>query len=84
MVLLQKGLHLLNKILCVDLSALVLVPETLHFFVKKLLDSLKVNMEALFIGLNLNLKEAFVCLLTVNVLTEAIVNVDDLPLDFFS
>ena len=41
-------------------------------------------MKALFIGLNLNLKEAFVCLLTVNVLTEAIVNVDDLPLNLFS
>ena len=49
MVLLQKGLHLLNKILCVDLGSLVLISETLHFFVKKLLDSLKVNMEALFI-----------------------------------
>ena len=49
MVLLQKSLHLLNKILCVDLGSLVLISETLHFFVKKLLDSLKVNMEALFI-----------------------------------
>ena len=84
MVLLQKGLHLLNKILCVDLGSLVLISETLHFFVKKLLDGLKVNMEALFIGLNLNLKEAFICLLTVNVLSEAIVNVDDLPLNLLS
>ena len=49
MILLQESLHLLNQVLGLFLGPLVLISQSVYFFIKVLLNRFKLNMETFFV-----------------------------------